>query len=178
MNALVRSRSLNLFSLTRTALRSQPRTFHLLRPFCSEPEEDAEKQDFKDKYMRSLADMENLRKRSQKQVDDTKIFAVQSFCKDLLEVADVLDMALEATAYKKESNDQRCAPQNFAKHDWFQSTLMVIHSIQVHDALFEIPHHQTDVKPGHVAQVMKIGYSLHNRPIRPAKVAVVKELDE
>lgn len=42
--------------------------------------------DLKNKYIRSVAETENVRKRMQKTIDDTKIFAVQNFCKDLLEV--------------------------------------------------------------------------------------------
>lgn len=45
-----------------------------------------EKDSLFDKYRRSLAEMENLRRRSQRQIDEAKIFAVQKFCSDLLEV--------------------------------------------------------------------------------------------
>lgn len=49
-----------------------------------------------DKYRRSLADSENLRVRLNKQIADAKIFGIQSFCKDLLEVADILGSATKA----------------------------------------------------------------------------------
>lgn len=49
-----------------------------------------------DKYKRSLADSENLRTRLMKQIEDTKIFGIQKFCTDLLEVADVLQTACSA----------------------------------------------------------------------------------
>lgn len=49
-----------------------------------------------DKYKRSLADGENLRIRLTKQIQDAKIFGIQSFCKDLLEVADTLGHATKA----------------------------------------------------------------------------------
>lgn len=45
-----------------------------------------ESNDLRDKYTRALAETENIRKRMQKQIEDVKIFAVQNFCKDLLEV--------------------------------------------------------------------------------------------
>lgn len=51
---------------------------------------------FQDKYKRSLADGENLRSRLTKQIQDAKLFGIQSFCKDLLEVADTLGHATEA----------------------------------------------------------------------------------
>lgn len=49
-----------------------------------------------DKYKRALADGENLRIRLTKQIEDAKIFGIQSFCKDLLEVADILGHATDA----------------------------------------------------------------------------------
>merc|ERR1711992_333114 len=50
--------------------------------------------DLLDKYRRSLADFENLRNRMNKQVADSKKFGIQGFCKDLLDVADVLNKAV------------------------------------------------------------------------------------
>lgn len=60
---------------------------------------------FQDKYKRALADGENLRNRLTKQIAEAKIFGIQSFCKDLLDVADVLNKATE-TVPKEEINDK------------------------------------------------------------------------
>lgn len=49
-----------------------------------------------DKYRRSLADSENLRTRLTKQISEAKIYGIQNFCKDLLEVADTLTHATES----------------------------------------------------------------------------------
>ena len=49
-----------------------------------------------DKYRRALADSENLRVRLMKQIDDAKLFGIQGFCKDLLDVADILGKATES----------------------------------------------------------------------------------
>lgn len=49
-----------------------------------------------DKYKRSLADKENLRMRLTKQIEDAKLFGIQGFCKDLLDVADILGKATES----------------------------------------------------------------------------------
>lgn len=57
-----------------------------------------------DKYKRALADGENMRMRLTKQIDDAKQFGIQSFCKDLLEVADILGRATESVP-KEELND-------------------------------------------------------------------------
>lgn len=48
-----------------------------------------------DKYKRSLADTENMRKRLTKQIEDAKLFGIQGFCKDLLTVSDILQKATE-----------------------------------------------------------------------------------
>ncbi|KAK9872673.1 hypothetical protein WA026_018807 [Henosepilachna vigintioctopunctata] len=58
-----------------------------------------------DKYKRALADGENLRQRLVKQISDAKIFGVQSLCKDLLDVADVLSKATESVP-KEELNEK------------------------------------------------------------------------
>lgn len=58
----------------------------------------------KDKYKRALADGENLRSRLTKQIEEAKIFGIQSFCKDLLDVADVLSKATESVPKEEISN--------------------------------------------------------------------------
>lgn len=52
--------------------------------------------ELEDKYKRALADSENLRVRLMKQIDDAKLFGIQGFCKDLLDVADILGKATES----------------------------------------------------------------------------------
>ncbi|CAL7938531.1 unnamed protein product [Xylocopa violacea] len=52
--------------------------------------------ELEDKYKRALADGENLRVRLMKQIEDAKMFGIQGFCKDLLEVADILSKATES----------------------------------------------------------------------------------
>lgn len=58
-----------------------------------------------DKYKRALADGENMRQRLTKQIEDAKVFGIQSFCKDLLDVADILGHATDAVP-KEELNDK------------------------------------------------------------------------
>lgn len=55
-----------------------------------------DKNEFEDKYKRALAEAENVRKRMLRQVEESKLFGIQSFCKDLLEVADILDKATQS----------------------------------------------------------------------------------
>ncbi|XP_043918745.1 grpE protein homolog 1, mitochondrial isoform X1 [Protopterus annectens] len=141
-----------------------------------------------DKYKRALADTENLRQRSQKLVEEAKLFGIQSFCKDLLEVADILEKATESVP-KEEIKDQNPHLKNlyeglimtetqmqkvFRKHG-----LVKINPVGAkfdpyeHEALFHTP--MEGKEPGTVALVTKIGYKLHGRTLRPALVGVTKE---
>jgi len=141
-----------------------------------------------DKYRRSLADFENLRNRMNKQVADAKIFGIQGFCKDLLEVADVLSKAVESVpeeALKAESpflQDMRQGLQLtqsqllkvFERHGLEQENpLGQKFDPNKHDALFQVP--VPDKEPNTVVDVQKIGYILHGRTIRPAAVGVSRQ---
>jgi len=138
-----------------------------------------------DKYRRSLADFENLRNRMNKQVADAKIFGIQGFCKDLLEVADVMERAVESvpeetlqteTQFLKEMHTGLKLTQSqllkvFERHGLVQENPMgQKFDPNKHDALFQVP--DPSVEPNTVVNVQKIGYILQGRTIRPAGVGV------
>ena len=144
-----------------------------------------------DKYKRSLADAENTRIRMRKQVEDAKVFGIQNFCKDLLEVADVLHTAIETVPIDAIQNDNSEANQILKNlYSGLQMTEKQLQTVfrrhgltqinpigekfdpNSHQALFEAV--QPDKEPGTVAVVTKIGYKLKERTIRPAMVGVVK----
>jgi len=140
-----------------------------------------------DKYKRALADGENMRQRMQRQIEEARIFGIQSFCKDLIAVADTLELA---TAHV--SKDQLGNDSVKSMHDGLSNTLAkMLHVFQshqlvqvkpaegekfdpnFHEALFEVA--DANKVAGTVAQFHKIGYALQNRCIRPAAVAVYKK---
>jgi len=152
-------------------------------------EEDVK--DGKDKYMRALAESENLRRRMTKQVDDAKLFGIQGFCKDLLEVSDILSRAVEAVPKDQLNNSNphlvslyeglnmtdKQLVKVFKKHgleqispnegDKFDPNFM--------EALFNVPVQDQEKQQGDtVAYVQQTGFQLHTRTIRPAKVGVYK----
>lgn len=122
-----------------------------------------------------------------KQIDDAKIFGIQSFCKDLLEVHDILGHATEAVP-KEELNDKN--PHLKGLYDGLTMTRAQLNTVfkrngleqinpidakfdpNYHEALFqqEVPNKD----PNTVVVVSKIGYKLHERVIRPALVGVSK----
>ncbi|KAM3938701.1 grpE protein homolog 1, mitochondrial isoform 2-T2 [Leptodactylus fuscus] len=140
-----------------------------------------------DKYKRALADTENLRQRSQKMVEDAKLYGIQGFCKDLLEVADILEKATQSVP-KEEIKDDNPHLKNlyeglvmtevqmqkvFKKHGVVKlNPVGAKFDPYEHEALFHTPVEGKE--PGTVALVTKVGYKLHERTLRPALVGVVK----
>ncbi|XP_069782619.1 grpE protein homolog 1, mitochondrial [Narcine bancroftii] len=140
-----------------------------------------------DKYKRALADTENLRQRSQKLVEEAKLYGIQGFCKDLLEVADILEKATESVP-KEEITEANHHLKNlyeglimteghlqkvFSKHGLVKlNPIGAKFDPYEHEALFHSPVEGKE--PGSVSLVSKIGYKLHGRTLRPALVGVVK----
>jgi len=140
-----------------------------------------------DKYKRALADGENLRNRLTKQINEAKIFGIQGFCKDLLDVADVLSKATESVP-KDEINDKNPHLKNlyeglvmtetqlqnvFKRHGLEQvNPLNEKFNPNYHEALFQQEFEGKEA--GTVVVVSKIGYKLHDRVLRPALVGVAK----
>ncbi|OWF40336.1 GrpE protein-like 1 [Mizuhopecten yessoensis] len=145
--------------------------------------------DIKDKYMRALAETENVRRRMKNQVDDAKIFGIQGFCKDLLEVADILGKATESVP-KEELKEENIHLKNlFQGLTMTESQLLKVfnkHGLEqiapsegekfdpfVHEAMFEVPTPDKDAEAT-IAVITKKGYKLQSRTIRPALVGVYK----
>lgn len=125
-----------------------------------------------------------------KEINDSKIYAIQGFCKDLLTVADILSTAVD-TAPKQISENLEIDKK---WHDLFdgvkltkQELLSVFkrHGLEKftpekgdkfdpnrHQAMFQAP--VPDLSPGLVAHVQSSGYLLHDRTLRPAQVGVSK----
>ncbi|XP_034757203.1 grpE protein homolog 1, mitochondrial [Etheostoma cragini] len=159
------------------------------KPEQSAAETQLEEQlkDMTEKYKRALADTENLRTRSQKMIEDAKLYGIQGFCKDLLEVADILEKATESVP-KEEVTSQNPHLKNL--YDGLVMTEVQIQKVFTkhglvklnpdgqkfdpyeHEALFHAP--MEGKEPGTVAVVTKVGYKLHGRTLRPALVGVVK----
>ncbi|XP_023294274.2 grpE protein homolog, mitochondrial [Lucilia cuprina] len=140
-----------------------------------------------DKYRRSLADSENLRVRLNKQIADAKIFGIQSFCKDLLEVADILGHATKAVPQDQLTDSNPHLKNLYEGLTMTNASLLQVfkrHGLEpmnplnekfnpnMHEALFQKP--DSSVEPDTVIEVTKLGYKLHERVIRPALVGVSK----
>lgn len=122
-----------------------------------------------------------------KQVDEARVFGIQKFCKDLLDVADVLDSALSSVPKEAIVPDNPHLQSLFTGLEMTQAQIQAVfrrHGLtqlnpigmkfdpNEHQAVFV--HHDNTKEPGTVAVVSKIGYKLQNRTIRPAMVGVVE----
>lgn len=140
-----------------------------------------ENAELKDRLLRALAESENLRRRAQKEAEDARKFAAQSFARDLLSVADNFERALGAMQEATQIGDvlagvtavEREMAQIFQRHGIERlDPLHLPFDPNLHEALFEAAHpeHAT----GTVLQVIQPGYTLNGRLLRPARVGVVK----
>ncbi|XP_021849025.1 grpE protein homolog 1, mitochondrial isoform X2 [Spinacia oleracea] len=155
--------------------------------------------EFKDKFLRSYAEMENVMERTRRDAENSKKFAVQSFAKNLLDVADNLGRAASVTreSLKKidvsqdtvgampllktllegvEMTDKQLAEvfrkAGIEKYDPTNEQF----DPNRHNAVFQVPDNSKP--PETVAVVLKAGYTLHDRIIRPAEVGVTIALEK
>jgi len=154
-----------------------------------DPLAEAQRQaaDFKDKLLRTLAEMENLRKRTEREVVDTRSYAIASFARDVLAVADNMHRALDAISDELRQSSDSKVKALVEGVDLTERELMKIlerngvrkfspqgekFDPNLHQAMYEVPN--SDVPAGTVAQVIQAGYMLGERVLRPALVAVAK----
>ncbi|KAI3380039.1 hypothetical protein SNEBB_002049 [Seison nebaliae] len=157
---------------------------------------EAEVSTMKDKYMRSLAETENVRQRLQRQITNTKDFAIQKFCKDLVDVSDILNIAVKTIPSNAMETNSDISEEDRVKHlrNLFEGLSMTNNSLNkvfnrhglvaidaevgdefdpnLHEATFQIK--MMDKKSGSLLSVEKIGFKLNGRVIRASQVGVVQ----
>jgi molecular chaperone GrpE len=164
-----------------------------LNEAASAPEADpvavleAEKADLKDKLLRLMADMENLRRRTEREVADARTYAVANFARDMLNVADNVRRAIESVPEEASKSAEGAFKGLIDGIDLTERDLLKTlerHGVKkldpqgqkfdpnVHQAMFEIPN--AEVPNGTVLQVVQSGYVIGERVLRPAMVGVSK----
>ncbi|MCY4548320.1 MAG: nucleotide exchange factor GrpE [Defluviicoccus sp.] len=157
-----------------------------------EPEErdhEAELAEANDRLLRALAETENLRRRGKREREETARFAISSFARDVLPVADNLRRALEAVP--GDAGENEALASLVGGLELTERELEAIfqrHGIEridpggekfdhnLHEAMFEIP--TADAEPGSVVQVVETGYLLNGRLLRAARVGIARALPE
>ena len=137
--------------------------------------------DLEDKLLRSAAEIENIRKRAEKERSEAYKIGISIFVKDFVPVLDNIQRALESIKTAEEINYESFI-EGISATETDITSLLEKHGIKqinplnekfdplFHEALFETP--SEDQESGIVTQVIDLGYILDKRLIRPAKVGV------
>jgi len=148
---------------------------------------EAEKADLREKLLRTLADMENLRRRTEREVADARAYAVTAFARDVLSVADNIRRALDSVPEDARAGAEGPLKSLLEGIELTERDLLKTlerHGVKridpqgqrfdphLHQAMFEIPN--PDLPSGTVAQVVQPGYVIGERVLRPALVGVSK----
>lgn len=146
---------------------------------------EAENADVKDRLLRLAADMENLRRRTEREIKDARQFAVANFARDMLAVSDNLDRALQSIPEEARSSGDAGFTSLVEGVDMTARSMLSSlerHGVKrlapkgqrfdpnFHQAMFEIP--DESVPANTVVQVVQEGYAIGERVLRPAMVGV------
>ena len=140
-----------------------------------------------EQLLRTAAELENTRRRSDRQLEDAAKYAVSSFAKDLVGVVDDFNRALQAIPVDIAAQDGllKSLYEGVKMTERAMLALLQKHGVvevqpeqgapfdhNIHQAIAHLP--SNDVEAGRVLEVMQKGYKLHDRLLRPAVVSVAK----
>ncbi len=168
---------------TEQALDKPPTTEIAIEELKKELAEAEQKaQENWDKAVRTMAEMENLKKRNQKDLEDAHKYALTSFAREMLPVLDSLELGLQAaTGETEEVKKFREGSELTIKQ--FEAVFSKFNVIEINPVgqPFNADQHQAmvmqeaaDVAPNTVVNVFQKGYLLNGRLLRPAMVVVAK----
>lgn len=146
---------------------------------------EAEKLELRDQLLRTMADMENTRKRAQRQISESSIYAIEKFAGDLLSVSDNLGRALESLSEEDQAGLSEGGKSLFSGIEMTQKdlhTALARHGVtaiaaepgdvfdpNLHQAVANIPSEQAN---GAIASCFQPGWKIGDRTLRAAMVAV------
>lgn len=142
----------------------------------------------KQEVLYAKADTQNVRRRLEKDIQDTRAYAATGFARDILSVSDNLARALDALPAETREDDklkgfvigieatQRELDKVFGQHGVTRiASVGLPLDPNQHQAMLEVP--TAEHEPGTVVQEMQAGYMIRDRLLRPAMVAVAKKPD-
>ena len=165
------------------------------KPYIMPDEPDAgsvealakEAADARDRMLRTLAEMENLRKRTSREVADARVYGITGFARDVLDIADNLQRALDALPYETRAAADPGLKALIEGVELTERSLLSAlekNGVKKFDpagekfdpnfqqAMYEVP--DPSVPPGTVVQVVQAGYTIGERVLRPALVGIAK----
>ena len=151
---------------------------------------EVERDDLKDQVLRAMAEVENMRRRTERELAQARKYGHSNFARDLLSTIDNLKRAVDVLPEDRSGLDANMTNLVVGVEMIHQEITSVLerHGITVispegekfdydkHQAMFEVP--TNDVDPGMVVQVAQNGWMLHDRLLTPAMVGVSKPADD
>ena len=146
---------------------------------------EAERNEFKDKLLRTLADMENLRRRTEREIADARVYGVTAFARDLLNVVDNLGRGISVIPEQERASADGAFKSLIEGVELTERDLLKTlerHGVKKidpkgekfdpnrHQAIYEAPDPATP--KGHVTVVAQVGFVIGERVLRPAMVGV------
>lgn len=146
----------------------------------------AEAADLRDRLLRAVAETENLRRRTDREREDLRKYAIADFARDLLGVADNMRRALDSVAPDARDGNPALASllEGVELTERELQTTLEKHGVKpvnpvgekldpnLHQAMTQIE--DENAAPGTIVQVMQVGYTIHDRLLRAAMVVVAK----
>lgn len=146
----------------------------------------AENAELKDRVLRAMAEIENVRRRGERELNDARQYAIAKFAGDMLGVADNMERALASVPAEARETDAavKALMEGVELTEKEMLRSLEKHGVKkldpkgerfdpnFHQAMFEIP--DPSVPNGTVAQVVQVGYSIGSRVLRPAMVGVAR----
>ena len=140
-------------------------------------------EEYRDQSLRTLAEMENLRRRTEKEIGDVRKYAVEKFAREMLVVLDSLELGIQAAAgdspdvSKLREGSELTLRQFLAVLEKFN-----VQPIEALGAKFDPTLHQAmtmvesdEAEPNTVVKVFQKGYTINDRLLRPAMVVIAKQ---
>ncbi|MBX4909182.1 MULTISPECIES: nucleotide exchange factor GrpE [Rhizobium] len=147
----------------------------------------AENAELRDRYLRLAAEMDNLRRRTEREVKDAKSYSVAGFARDMLAVSDNLRRALDAISPETKATADAGLTTLIEGVEMTERAMLAAlerHGVRklepvgqkfdpnFHQAMFEVPN--SEVPNNTVVQVVQAGFTIGERVLRPAMVGVAK----
>lgn len=147
----------------------------------------SENNELRDRFLRLAAEMDNLRRRTERDVKDAKSYSVAGFARDMLAVSDNLRRALDAVPTEKRAGAEATLETLLEGVEMTERAMLSAlerHGVKkieaegqkfdpnFHQAMFEIPN--PNVPNNTVVQVVQAGFVIGERVLRPAMVGVAK----
>lgn len=147
---------------------------------------EQERDSFKDQLYRAAAEMENTKRRAQRDVEQANKYGALGFMRDLTTPLDNMQRALESAPAERDGLDETYKNILIGLEMTVQEVTKIMekHGVKIispigekfdynlHQAMFEVP--TDEAEPGTIMAVAQDGYVLHDRLIRPAMVGVAK----